>query len=79
MSIIFFSKIPKVFGLVNIIAAFSLTTRFKSSISTSPRSLDLTVTDLNPANEADAGFVPCAESGTITSLRWPSPFLYDML
>jgi hypothetical protein len=33
---VFFSKIPKVLGLVNIIAAvFSLTTRFKSSISTS--------------------------------------------
>ncbi|CAC7165151.1 Uncharacterised protein [Staphylococcus aureus] len=66
----FFSKIPKVFGLVNIIAAvFSFTTRFKSSISTSPRSFDFTVTDLNPANEAEAGFVPCAESGTMTSSR----------
>ncbi len=70
----FFSKIPKVLGLVNIIAAvFSLTTRFKSSISTSPRSFDLTVTALKPANDADAGFVPWAESGTITSSRWPSP------
>ena len=65
---IFFSKIPNVLGLVNIIAAvFSLTTRFKSSMSTSPRSLDLTVTALNPANAAEAGFVPCAESGTMTS------------
>ncbi len=54
----FFSKIPKVFRLVNIIAAvFSFTTRFKSSISTSPRSFDFTVTDLNPANEAEAGLV----------------------
>ena len=57
-----------------IAAVLSFTTLFKSSMSTSPRWLDFTVTDLNPANEAEAGLVPCAESGTITSSRWLCPF-----
>src|SRR5699024_6742063 len=62
-----FSNRPKVFGFVNINTAVSSpTTFFKSSTSTKPFSFVLRLTTSKPASDAEAGFVPCAESGTIT-------------
>ena len=55
-------------GLVIIIAAVSGPTTSRSfSMSTLPRLSDGTVTTLKPTIAAVAGFVPWAESGTITS------------
>ena len=44
-----------------------------SSRSTPPSAADDTLIVRKPAMDAVAGFVPCAESGTRTSLRWESP------
>ena len=65
----FSSNKPPVFGFVNIKpAVFSLTRLLKSSIFTIPLTSVETSTTLNPAILAEAGFVPCAESGTIMSV-----------
>jgi glycine dehydrogenase len=45
----------------------------KSSTSTSPFGMPLTTTTSSPAICADAGFVPCAETGMRQMLRWASP------
>ena len=69
ISIIFSSNKPPVFGLVSISpAVFSLTKLRKSSILTIPLTSVETSTTLKPAIFAEAGLVPCAESGTIISV-----------
>ncbi len=65
----FLSKMPNVFGFVSIRPAVSSVAIFsKSSMSTHPVSSLLTTVTSKPAILALAGFVPWAESGTITSL-----------
>ncbi|MNL59869.1 hypothetical protein D3C87_1836310 [compost metagenome] len=53
------------FKLAACSAAFAL----KSSTSILPRSSHLTTTTFNPAIEAEAGLVPCAEAGIKQILR----------
>ena len=75
ISIIFSSNNPPVFGLVNIKpAVFSFTNSFRSSILTIPLTSVETSTTLKPAILADAGLVPCAESGTTISSLCPKSF-----
>ena len=63
------SNNPPVLGFVNIKpAVFSLTLACRSSILTIPLSSVATSTTLKPAILAEAGLVPCAESGTIISV-----------
>jgi hypothetical protein len=65
-----FSKRPTVLGFVSIIPATSPSTVFlKASMSTHPSCLVLTTSTSKPAMLALAGFVPCAESGTIILFR----------
>ena len=55
----FNSNNPKVEGKVSIkTEVFSFAFDFKSSISMSPSLVVFTVTDSNPAIDAEAGFVP---------------------
>jgi len=66
------SNKPKVLGFVNIKAAvFSEQILSKIPISSKPFLL-FKLTTLNPAKDAEAGFVPWLESGIITSCRWNS-------
>ena len=69
-----FSNNPSVFGLVIINTAVSGPTfDLRSSRSTRPFSPLLMVTVSKPASAAEAGLVPCAESGASTLRRWVSP------
>ena len=64
ISSMFNSNNPKVEGKVSIkTEVFSFAFDLRSSISISPSSVVFTVTDSNPAIDAEAGFVPWAESG----------------
>ena len=70
MSAICPSKTPTVFGFVIIKAAVSSSTfRRRSSRSTQPSFVDLTVTERPPQIAQLAGFVPCALSGVRTLER----------
>jgi len=65
-----FSKMPRVLGLVTITAAVrSERAAPRASRSMHPSGPDGTSITVNPAMAALAGFVPWAESGTITSVR----------
>ena len=71
-----YSNSPSVLGLVIIMAAIvspSVSRSWrKSSTSTVPSALLFTSTTSKPHTAADAGLVPCAESGTITFVRFSS-------
>ena len=68
------SNKPSVLGSVIISPARSSSTDARSaSRSVSPLASDGSVTTRKPAIAADAGFVPCAESGISTFLRLASP------
>ena len=67
------------FGLVIMNTAVSSPSfDLRSSRSTSPFALLFTVTVSNPASAADAGFVPCAESGTSTLLAVRLPLVAEV-
>ncbi|EPS50547.1 hypothetical protein CFSAN002369_06226 [Clostridium botulinum CFSAN002369] len=69
-----FSNNPNVLGFVSISPAISsFKTFLSSSIETLPSSPDFISTMSNPATDALAGFVPCAESGTIIFVLFVSP------
>ena len=68
------SNRPSVDGLVSMTAAVrGPRAARRASKSTPPSGADLTVTVVNPAMDAVAGFVPCDESGTMTWSRAVSP------
>jgi len=54
-------------------AVFSLETAALSASRSTAPSFDFSSTTSKPAIAAEAGFVPCALSGTTTSWRWLSP------
>ena len=75
ISRMFLSKIPRVLGFVIISPAVRGPATFaNSSRSTIPSEFEGTTTTLKPAIAALAGFVPCAESGTIISVLCSSSF-----
>ena len=66
----FGSKSPSVLGIVSMkthVSRFACPAR--SARSTLPLASVFTVCTLSPAIAADAGFVPCAESGINATLR----------
>ncbi len=68
------SNSPSVLGLVIMQTAVSGPTTLRSSAgSTRPLSSVLSESTLKPTIAAEAGLVPCAVSGTITTLRCGSP------
>ena len=70
----FGSKSPNVLGIVSMKTQVSwLACSARSSRSTLPSASVFTVSTLRPAMAADAGLVPCAESGMSATLRCDSP------
>jgi hypothetical protein len=71
------SKTPYVEGYVTISAArlalCSSAFAKRSALSTLPSASEATTTTRIPAITAEAGLVPCADTGMRHTLRWPSP------